>query len=285
MKILRLLLPLLLFGATPTWAQHQKGVPAKVMTFNIRQENKSDGINNWEMRFQKVCKFLRSSKADIIGLQEVKKSQLDDIATELTLHAYVGVARDDGKEAGEYCPVFYNKEKFNLITSGTFWLSPNYVEPTKGWDAACKRIATWAILQDKLTMKSVIFLNTHLDHKGAEAQINGASLIKERLGRMSNGLPIIVTGDMNVNDESPVYAKFLTGIFQMNDVCKCAKKVSGPKHTFQGFGSVPDDKLSKIDYIFVTPSVTVKSAQIHESALGGGFFLSDHNAHSAVVVF
>lgn len=266
-------------------AQRQRPVALRTLTFNIRNVNKSDGPNNWELRFQKVGAFLKKSKADIIGLQEVKQLQLEDLANILSDYDAVGVARDDGKQKGEYNPIFFNKNRFNLLRCGTFWLSDTPLEPSLGWDAACRRIATWAILQDKETMKSVLALNTHLDHVGHEARINGTTLIKERIGRMVNDLPVIITGDFNVDETDPVYAKTLTGIFPVRDVWKEAPSKKGPEYTFQGFGRVKPEDAKKIDFIFVSAQFKVKSATIVDSALGNGFYLSDHNAHWADLVF
>ncbi|MGN1214011.1 MAG: endonuclease/exonuclease/phosphatase family protein, partial [Bacteroidaceae bacterium] len=156
--------------ALPVMAQRQKPVKTRVMTFNIRLENKNDGVNNWEMRYQKVGEFILKQKTDIIGMQEVKQVQLEDLKNTMPDFDCVGVARDDGKQKGEYNPIFYNKKKFNLVSHGTFWLSETPLQPSRGWDAACNRIATWAILQDKETMKSIMFVNTHLDHVGQKAR-------------------------------------------------------------------------------------------------------------------
>lgn len=281
-----LLLIIAIIGCTAaTWAQRQKPVAAQIMTFNIRTENMGDGRNNWEMRYQKVGSFINKSKADIIGMQEVRHRQLVDLANQLPGYSYVGVARDDGKQAGEYNPIFYNKSRYNLLRSGTFWLSPTPSEPSYGWGAACRRIATWAILQEQTTKKSIIVLNTHLDHISQEARINGATLIKERLSRMNNELPVVITGDMNVEETNPAYTKLLTAIFPMQDACKAVKKVKGPSYTFQGFGQLPAEKYTKIDYIFLSSQVQIKRTAIHSATLGGGYFLSDHNALSTHIVY
>ena len=75
----------------------------------------------------------------------------------------------------------------------------------KGWDAACERVATLAILKDKHTGKNFFFLNTHLDHMGKVARHEGASLVLEQAKKLSENLPIIVTGDFNaVPSDEPI---------------------------------------------------------------------------------
>ena len=280
-----MLLCLLALVSVASVGQKRWMVKLRAMTFNIRTDSHADGRNNWEMRYLKVADFLEKSKSDIVGLQEVKDNQLQDLATRLTDYGFVGQARDDGKRQGEYNPIFYKKNRFNLLRSGTFWLSPNSEEPSLGWDAAYKRIATWAILQDKATMKSVVVVNTHLDHVGALSRVNGASLIKERVSRMTNELPIILMGDLNTTYRDPVYAKILNGYFPMQDTHKVAEDLRGPAETFNGFGLCKDDERIRKDFIFVTTKVRVRSERVWPSALKHGFYLSDHNAVSADLVF
>lgn len=260
-------------------------VNLRVMTFNIRTDSRADGRNNWEMRYQKVGAFLVKSKSDVIGLQEVKDNQLSDIAASLSDYGHVGVARDDGARKGEYNPIFYRKSRFNLLRSGTFWLSPQSEEPSIGWDAKYKRIATWAILQDKATMKSVVVVNTHLDHEGALSRVNGATLIKQRVSRMTNELPVILMGDLNTTSSDPVYTKILSGYFPMQDTHKAAEELKGPSETFNGFGLCQDSERIRKDFIFVSTKVRVKQERVWPSTLKHGLYLSDHNAVSADLIF
>lgn len=283
--LLTILLGLLTTLTIHVNAQRQKPVKLRVMTFNIRLGNKDDGPNNWELRYQQVGEFLNKSKADIIGLQEVKQLQLNDIQASLTNYNHVGVARDDGKQEGEYNPIFYNKQKFNLKSSGTFWLSTTPNTPSKSWGAKCKRIVTWAILQDKETFKSIVAVNTHFDHISDLARQNSAILLKERIGRMVNGLPVVLTGDLNVDELDPTYSKITSRIFTLHDVWKSVDSPKGPAYTFHDFGNIPADQAKKIDYIFVSPNIQVKRATIIDSTIERGRYLSDHNAHTVDIVF
>ena len=121
-------------------------------------------------------------------------------------------------------------------------------------------------------------LNTHYDHIGHLARQNSSQIIKERLGRMVNDLPVVVTGDFNVEDQAPAYQKMISGIFHMQDAHKVCKPDKGPTGTYHDFGRKKPDECPKIDYIFVSDAVKVKSSRIIDSSLGDGFYLSDHNA-------
>lgn len=274
--MLLMLLALLLTG---TEAVHARSF--RIMTFNIRLLTTVDSDNVWANRKDAVCKYLAKTKPDVFGLQEATDPQIEDIQKGMPDYDFVGVGREDGKKSGEFSPVFYNKKKYKLIRSGHFWLSETPDTPSLGWDAACKRICSWAMLQDNKSGKSFIYANTHLDHIGNNARNNGAMLIKERLSRMASNIPMMITGDFNVTDASSCYATMKTRLFPLNDAYKVAKKLSGMKSSFQDFGKIPDDKGQKIDFIFLSPSLKVKKAVISNAAIKNGRFLSDHNPHYA----
>jgi len=80
-----------------------------VMTFNIRLETVQDGENQWSKRKENLSSMLEFYEADICGMQEVLVGQIRNLSTLLPSYAYVGVGRDDGKEAGEFSPIFTKK--------------------------------------------------------------------------------------------------------------------------------------------------------------------------------
>ena len=207
MKIYLLLLPFLAAacGQGGQQAAVQTDEPVNVMTFNVRYDNPDDSLNNWAYRKDRVAKAIRFYDADIVGTQEVLHNQLVDLQQRLPEYESIGVGREDGKEAGEYSALWYRKDRFTAKDSGWFWLSETpEVAGSKGWDGACERIATWAILQDKLTGKECFVLNTHLDHVGVAARREGVKLVLDKVQELGGDLPVIVTGDFNAEPESDV---------------------------------------------------------------------------------
>ena len=143
---------------------------------------------------------------DVVGMQEVVKNQLDDLKNRLPQYTALGVGRADGKEAGEYCSLFYKTDRFELIKNGNFGLSetPDTIG-VKGWDAACERIVTWAILKDKTSGKKLAAFNTHFDHVGKVARRESAKLLLAKMHELAEGLPVILTGDFNGTvDSEPI---------------------------------------------------------------------------------
>ena len=211
--------------------------------------------NGWDDRKQYVCDMINLEAFDVFGSQEVKHKQLVEMMAMLPDYAYVGVARDDGAEKGEYCPVFYRKKEFKLLNSGTFWLSETPNEVSKGWDGHCRRICTWAHLERKSDKARFYFLSTHLDHRGKVAQTEGAKLVLDWIKKNCKGQQVIVVGDYNVSQTSDCYKIFSeSGILE--DTYELAKYRFAPTGTFNGFNPKRYTTY-RIDHIFVSKGTKV----------------------------
>ena len=256
-------------------------------TFNIRYANPNDSLDFWGNRKDTVASFILANDLDIVGMQEVLHSQMEDLKARLPEYEAVGVGRDDGKQRGEYSPLFFKKDRFEVMDSNTFWLS-QYPDSVGfiGWDGACCRIATWAKLKDKKNGQVFMAVNTHFDHVGVEAQKNGALLIIEKIKEIVGEQPAVLTGDFNVTDESEAYATIVNNEFVLKDAHKIATTVEGVGHTYHGFGKVPVEQCKKIDFVFVTPQIQVERSFIPANAVGQpGKNLSDHNPQVVKISF
>ena len=250
----------------------------KCATFNIRMDNPADGRNSWPHRKDIASDYIRHNDIDVVGMQEVLHHQLNDFKERLPEYDYVGIAREDGKTQGEYAPIFYKKERFEVLDSNTFWLS-QYPDSVGfiGWDGACTRIATWAKLQDKKSGKIFMAVNTHFDHVGTLARKNAALLIIERIKEIAGDFPAFLTGDFNVTKKSEAYRTITTNEFVLKDSYKKAKHRKGPRYTFHNFGRMSKRKSIKIDFIFVTPQIEVMEYITEREKRDGSVYISDHN--------
>jgi len=225
-----------------------------VVSFNIRMDNPGDGDNQWTYRKDYAADLIKFYDVDIFGAQEVLHHQLTDLLERLPDYAYVGVGREDGKTKGEYAPIIYRKDRFTVEKTGDFWLAEDmYAVGKKGWDAACERVVTWAILKDKETGREFFFLNTHLDHVGKVARHEGALLVLEQTNVLSKNLPVIITGDFNATpDDDPI--QVLVNPADPRHLVHTrliSELVYGPEWTFHNWGKIPNEKRNWIDYIFV----------------------------------
>lgn len=220
----------------------------KVMTYNIRYNTPSDSVNQWSNRASKVYELIKKYDPDIIGVQEALHNQMLDLSKNLTEYDYIGVGREDGKTKGEFSAIFYKKKKFKVIDQNTFWLSETPdIAGSKNWDAALTRVATWARFRELKSGKRIFVLNTHFDHVGKESRKNSAILIKEKIATLSQGLPVIVTGDLNTMRDDAPYKELMseTGIKLMDPA------PATPPGTFCSF-KVNSITCRAIDYIFHT---------------------------------
>ena len=270
---------LVLFFALSSNTMDKVKLDLKLMTFNVRYDNPDDNLNNWKYRKEAVTKLIRAENIDILGAQEVLVNQLKDITEKLPEYNFIGVGREDGKAKGEFSPIFYKKNKFTVMKSGYFWLSGTPEVPSKGWDAACERIATWAQLKDNASGEIIFVLNTHLDHEGTMARQKSVELLRKNTAMLSEGFPQIIMGDFNADPESTVIKQMLmrSNSNELLNSKAVAKKVYGANWTFNGFGSVAIKDRPIIDYIFINKAVRVKEHIIAPETTNGKF-LSDHSA-------
>jgi endonuclease/exonuclease/phosphatase family metal-dependent hydrolase len=250
-RLILFLLGTVLIGQ-PTFAQ--SSAPLTVATYNLRYNNKGDGINAWPNRKENVKALIAFHEFDLFGTQEGLRDQLNDIA-ELKEYSFLGAGRDDGKEAGEHSAIFYRKDRFRVLTSGNFWLSETPDKPGKGWDATCcNRICSWAKFRDTKAQKDFFFFSVHFDHQGIEARRQSGKLMVEKIKEIAKNEPVILTGDFN---STPETEQILTIQTLLRDThAATATPPYGPEGTFNSFKfDAPMDK--RIDYIFVSKQFDV----------------------------
>ncbi len=235
-----------------------------VISYNIRYDNPDDKPNNWDNRKEFLISQLNFYAPDVFGTQEGLVHQLKDIDNGLGNYTYFGVGRDHGDDRGEFTAIFYNKEKLDLLEQSTFWLSETPTTPSKGWDAALPRICTYGLFENKEDGKKFMVFNTHFDHVGVKAREESSKLILRKIKELNTeDLPVVVTGDFNLESDSPGVQVILT---QMADTHLAAgENAFGPKGTFNGFEfNKPVER--RIDYVFVSDEFEVlKSAILSDS--------------------
>lgn len=257
-RLFALVAALLLAACAHVPADRAEATPIRAMTFNIRLDLASDGANAWPHRKEMVAAIIRREAPDLLGTQEVLLHQKRYLETALPGYTFVGVGRDDGAEGGEFSPLAWRGERFEALESGTFWLSPTPETPGKGWDAAYPRVATWAVLRDRRTGRTIRVLNTHFDHVGTVARANAARMIAEWVASgPAAGAPAIVMGDFNAAPGSEPYrilAEARSGLADTRAISRTPPY--GPPGTFNAFDitAAPD---APIDHVFVTPGFSV----------------------------
>lgn len=271
MKKIRLIALLMAISFTASAADS-----LRVMSFNIRYNNTSDGVNAWPHRKDLAASVFNDNNVDFAGLQEALKGQIEDLQERLPNYAWIGVGRDDGKEKGEYAPIFYRKDRFTVVDSGTFWLSKTpEVVASKDWDAALTRIATWARFKEIKTGKEIMFVNTHFDHVGEIARQESAKVIAAKMTELANGLPTLLTGDFN----TPLDSKGIQTILALKSPKLYNTQTQSKTLHFGGEASFTGFKESApqpyIDFVFATKQFKVQKHGFI-TLKKDGVYVSDH---------
>lgn len=254
---------------------YRQNDPVAVISYNIRYDNPGDGINAWPNRKDHVADMIKKYDADIAGLQEALKHQIDDLEERLPGYKWVGVGRDDGEEGGEFSPVFYNSERFEVLDFETLWLSETPDVPgSKSWDAAITRIVTRVKFRETDSGREFYVLNTHFDHRGETARLESAKLIAKWTSEIPDDVPFIVTGDFNIRETTEAYGVLRDAghIFDARYVSETEHQ--GPTTSSNNWEEMREPE-TRIDYLFTSEHVQVLSHRILDDRYEG-YFPSDH---------
>lgn len=291
MKAIKLFFIFLTISAVACSPKEEK---IKVISYNIRLGVADDGENSWQYRCPATKAMIEDQQPDIFGVQEAYDFQVAYIEENCPEYKSIGVGREDGVSAGEHMSIFYRTGSIEVLDWGTYWLSETPDVPSMGWDAACYRTATWAYMQLKETGRRFYYVNTHLDHVGAEARKNGLALIVNNIAEMNpEGYPMILTGDFNVRSDDPAltdldkimysarkYAESTDNVASFNAYRQPIEKAALGNH-------LKDRRMrdNAIDYIYYSGfSACPEFATITQSYAGIPF-ISDHYPVKAVLVF
>lgn len=194
-------------------------------------------------RQARVLYQIETHLPDTFGVQEASNTWMTYLKRELGgYYACVGVGRDNG--SGEHSAVFYAKDKFNLIDSGTKWLSETPDVTSKFPSSSLNRIFSYAILERKSDGARFMHVNTHFDHKSEEARSQQAGVLLDFIAKYPD-LPIVCTGDFNTGYMGTIYKNLVAGrLGDAADLAPGAKRAA----TFHNYGS----SSSIIDFCFVT---------------------------------
>lgn len=279
MRKLAIILALAISSGIIASAKNDKPAEITVISYNIRMGVAKDGTNSWEYRYPASAMMISDQKPDIFGLQEAYDFQVRYMDEYCEGYKSVGVGREDGKSKGEHMSIFYNKKKISLLKWGTYWLSETPDKPSIGWDAACKRTATWALMKDKSSGKKFYYVNTHLDHVGPVAKKKGLKLIVDRIKEMNpQGYPMILTGDFNTE---PHETDILGELDSLMSSARKTAVTTDNGDTFNDWGK--GDGV--IDHIYWSGFSTCTTFEVIRKPYMERKFISDHYPVKACLIF
>lgn len=252
------------------------------MSFNVRYPASGDGPNRWELRQDTVVRTIRHKNPDLMGTQELFYIQGQYIVENLPEYEWFGNSRRGNRE-DEHMGVFYKRSKLRVIESGNFWLSTTpEIAGSQAWSATLPRMVTWALFEIKVSGKRFYFYNTHFHHtaEGAQARLNSARLIADRISNLPKDIPLILTGDFNTAAPDSEPYKILAT--PLSDAWATAVRKIGPQGTNSGFRGGAG--RSRIDWIMYRGPFTVPEAET-VAYNEDGRYPSDHYPVLAVLEF
>lgn len=253
-----------------------------IMTYNIKVDVPEDEISNWAQRRDSLNAVVEFYNPDIFCAQEALPHQMTDLAR-MSRYGVAAFGRDDGRQEGEHAAILYRADRYEVQSSGSFWLSQTPGEPSYGWGSRHRRMATWAVLLDRPSGKQLTVVCTHLDHEFVDARINGAAVLLSQIPAIAGDGPVILVGDFNENPDGPGVQAVLRE-FQDSRIVSELPAI-GPDGTFNGFdvtNVAPDDR---IDYIFVQGDATVIRQANLVTITPDGRLPSDHFPVFAEIAF
>lgn len=266
--------------------QSAKPIPAsfRVASYNIRYAAQMDveSGNAWEIRKEPLARLVKQHGFDIFGSQEGKPEQMKDLLE--LLPGFDAVGHPDGENGIRYnVAILYKTNRFELLDSGVFWLSETPDVPSIGWDATDRRICNWAKFREKFSGKEFYFFNTHFYWRKHIARENSGPLIAKRIKEIAGDTPAVVTGDFNSRPETSQIAAVKEVVNDAYDVTKTERQgVEGtgfPGGVFQG------DPGGRIDYVFVSPHITVYDYKVLSDIYGDNRYPSDHLPVTSFIEF
>ncbi len=252
----------------------------KSMSFNVRVKNANADASTRDpqngvypdyksMVTQRILEYM----PDTIGLQEVDTTWYKYLTSSssglMGTYGYVGHGRNSDK-TGEGTPIMYNKNKFNLVASGTKWLTSNGKYGISAGESY-PRIFTYALLERKTDKQKYMIVNTHLA-LGESGRIEQIGYLTDYIDNYKDKYPTILTGDMNTEmKETSVYNN-LANVGLQNASFLASSNNDKSTATFTRYG-----QYSKIlDYLFINSSkVTVSSYKVCDDKING-YDVSDH---------
>lgn len=238
-----------------------------VMSFNVRYDNPGDELV-WRDRLPAIVEMITDQEPAIIGMQEPLAHQVDQLSEALDGYSWIGVGTADGKQVGNFTPVFFRNDLFELGEHGTFWLSETPEVPSIGWDAALHRVVTWAELHPTGGGSPLTVFNTHFDHVGGTARARSAELLAERIATLVPHGPVVVTGDLNTVDLHPSLSPLLDILSDARSSAPVTDLTGSFNHWRTTLG------LINIDFVLFRGAEAARFETINDDY--GVDYLSDH---------
>lgn len=264
--------------------------PLKIGTFNILIQNTSYGDYEWtDCRIGCAHDAMAAASWDIVGVQEVKKVQVNDLkGAAFADLGYTWELRDRGD--GEHVGIGYKASSVSVSNVGMFWLGDDpskrsYFETGGSEPDKLTRIAVYATVKHLASGQEYFYIATHTPLTDWQ-RLQSAKLIVDKEKELNvRGLPAIVVGDMNASATEASIQYYLGHGFLDSYTEVLPSHHSGGFTTFVSKTTTEVSKWdkSRIDFVLVKPNGSGKTPwgynvnySMYKNARGTTVYPSDH---------
>jgi len=170
----------------------------RIMTLNIL----TDGLYNYgdsrfTLRAEALKEMIHAENPDLIGVQELTEKMKPRLSSVFETYEITGDSRGS-LLTDEYSSILFKKDRFELLDSGTFWLSDQpHKRGSKHLFSQFPRIVTFVHLKDNESGTDFSMYNTHLDHNFPPVRTKQAGILYSIILDTHEGQFTAVTGDFN----------------------------------------------------------------------------------------
>lgn len=182
-----------------------------VLTFNVRMIYPGErSFERWLARREDVVELIRRDRASIVALQEVANRdpllpidsiQLAYLRIQLSEYAFA-CASLPGRLSSQ--PILYDPERLELLDEGFLGFSEPESEPDSLRHGGEGRFASWALVRERATGRTLRVVNVHYDHVNARERRASSRIVRDFLeSGFRPGEAVVVLGDFNTFPRSP----------------------------------------------------------------------------------
>ena len=248
-----------------------------LMSFNVRLDTSSDTEDkDWANRRTGCYAMVNTMRPMLMGVQECKKNQRNDLEANCPGYGVVGRSRDNSGD-GEQMAIFYLKDSVKIESWTTFWLSETPDKVSKHPLAEHYRCATCAKVTHLRTGKQFYYIDTHLDLESVRAY--EMSVILSYISANCSDLPVVMSADWNDTEDSVIF----DDMYKTFQNARWTARSGDSYGTFNGFND--PNKTTKIDHIFYRGFSGCAKFVTVRKKWEGYQFISDHYPVYAILEF
>jgi endonuclease/exonuclease/phosphatase family metal-dependent hydrolase len=248
----------------------------KVMSFNTMCDIcKGSSYFGFNERLNNIRTVISSHNPDLVSLQEIRNySHVVELMKGLPQFKYIVSNYLFMSYADP--TLLYNKDKFQLLDKGQFWLGPREGSFSLGWKFSLPRQVHWIKLEGEFG--PFFFVGSHFDNR-LENLVGSAEMVNQYF--KSKKEPIIFAADTNLTVDMDEYKKLVKGVFKNTFDIKESFQVIGKYKTDKDICYTRKGKIfpeCRVDHILLSKNLNwrITNFAVDATKASNGEFPSDH---------